>query len=102
LKKAGVAYKVGKFPFLANSRAKTNDDQDGFVKVLIEKDTDKILGAHIIGANAGEMIGEAGVAMEYSASSEDVARVCRRLLSHSTRCRYRADFRYLYQQCLIF
>ncbi|KAG8797120.1 dihydrolipoamide dehydrogenase precursor [Serendipita sp. 399] len=76
LKAAGVEYKVGKYPFLANSRAKTNNDQEGSVKVLIEKETDKILGAHIIGPNAGEMIAEATLAVEYSASAEDVARTC--------------------------
>lgn len=76
LKKAGVNYKIGKFPFLANSRAKTNDDQDGFVKFLVEKDTDKVLGCHIIGPNAGEMIASAGLAVEYSASAEDIARTC--------------------------
>ena len=65
------------FPFLANSRAKTNDDVDGFIKVLAEKDSDKILGVHIIGPNAGEMIGEAGLALEYNASAEDLARTCR-------------------------
>ncbi|KAI8456148.1 dihydrolipoyl dehydrogenase [Phakopsora pachyrhizi] len=74
LQKAGVKYNIGKFPFLANSRAKTNDDSEGMVKFLTEKETDKILGVHIIGPNAGEMIGEAVLAMEYSASSEDIAR----------------------------
>ncbi|KAI9616000.1 hypothetical protein H4Q26_011252 [Puccinia striiformis f. sp. tritici PST-130] len=74
LKKADVKYNIGKFPFLANSRAKTNDDSEGMVKFLTEKETDKILGVHIIGPNAGEMIGEAVLAMEYSASAEDVAR----------------------------
>ncbi|KAG5731584.1 hypothetical protein E4T56_gene3783 [Termitomyces sp. T112] len=76
LKAEGVQYNVGKFNFSANSRAKTNLDTEGFVKVLAEKETDKILGAHIIGPNAGEMIAEAGLAMEYGASSEDVARTC--------------------------
>uniref|UniRef100_A0AC34RF90 Pyridine nucleotide-disulphide oxidoreductase dimerisation domain-containing protein n=1 Tax=Panagrolaimus sp. JU765 TaxID=591449 RepID=A0AC34RF90_9BILA len=71
-----IAFKVGKFPFSANSRAKTNNDQEGFVKVLSEKDTDKLLGCHIIGPNAGEMIGEATLALEYGASCEDIARVC--------------------------
>lgn len=74
LKNANVKYSVGKFPFLANSRAKTNDDSEGMVKFLTEKETDKILGVHIIGPNAGEMIGEAVLAMEYSASAEDIAR----------------------------
>ncbi|CAB05249.2 Dihydrolipoyl dehydrogenase, mitochondrial [Caenorhabditis elegans] len=76
LKQEGVAYKIGKFPFVANSRAKTNNDQEGFVKVLADKQTDRMLGVHIIGPNAGEMIAEATLAMEYGASAEDVARVC--------------------------
>jgi len=76
LKAEGVAYTVGKFPFAANSRAKCNNDTDGFVKVLADKETDKLLGAHIIGPGAGEMINEAALAMEYGASCEDVARVC--------------------------
>ena len=76
LKSDGVQYKVGKFPFVANSRAKTNMDTDGFVKILIDAQTERILGAHIIGPNAGEMIAEAGLALEYGASAEDVARVC--------------------------
>lgn len=76
LKKNGVAYRVGKFPFMANSRARTNDDAEGLVKVITDAKTDKILGAHIIGPNAGELIGELVLAMEYGASSEDVARTC--------------------------
>ncbi|XP_033223650.1 dihydrolipoyl dehydrogenase, mitochondrial [Belonocnema kinseyi] len=76
LKKEGIEYKVGKFPFMANSRAKTNLETDGFVKVLAEKNTDKILGVHMIGPVAGELINEAVLAMEYGASAEDVARVC--------------------------
>nr|AHB50490.1 dihydrolipoyl dehydrogenase [Mayetiola destructor] len=76
LKAEGVEYKVGKFPFLANSRAKTNNDTDGFVKVLADKATDRILGTHLIGPNAGELVNEATLAMEYGASAEDVARVC--------------------------
>ncbi|CAI4228450.1 unnamed protein product [Auanema sp. JU1783] len=76
LKQEGVAFKTGKFPFVANSRAKTNNDQEGFVKVLADKETDRMLGVHIIGPNAGEMIAEATLALEYGASSEDVARVC--------------------------
>jgi len=71
-----VKYTVGKFPFIANSRAKTNNDIDGFVKVLSEKETDRLLGVHIIGPNAGEMIAEATLALEYGASCEDIARVC--------------------------
>ena len=69
-----MEYKVGKFPYLANSRAKTVDDTDGFVKFLSEKETDKILGVHIIGPNAGEAIAEAVIALEYNASAEDIAR----------------------------
>ncbi|RDB16494.1 Dihydrolipoyl dehydrogenase, mitochondrial [Hypsizygus marmoreus] len=74
LKAAGVEYSVGKFNFSANSRAKTNLDTDGFVKIIAEKETDKILGVHIIGPNAGEMIAEGVLAIEYGASSEDIAR----------------------------
>merc|ERR1712066_908269 len=76
LKEEGVEYKVGKFPFAANSRAKAINDAEGFAKVLSCKKTDKMLGAHIIGAGAGEMIAEAVIAIEYGASSEDIARVC--------------------------
>jgi len=76
LKAEGVEYKVGKFPFLANSRAKTNNETDGFVKVLADKQTDRILGTHLIGPAAGELVNEAVLAMEYGASAEDVARVC--------------------------
>jgi dihydrolipoamide dehydrogenase len=76
LKAAGVAYKVGKFPFLANSRAKVNHETDGFVKVLADARTDRILGAHMIGPSVSEMIGEYCVAMEFAAASEDVARTC--------------------------
>lgn len=76
LKAAGIKYNVGKFPFLANSRAKTNLDTDGFVKFLSDKETDRVLGVHIIGPNAGEMIAEAVLAVEYGASSEDIARTC--------------------------
>ena len=74
LKAEGVKYKVGKFMFTANSRAKTNLDTEGFVKILTEAETDRILGVHIIGPNAGEMIAEGVLAMEYGASAEDVAR----------------------------
>jgi len=70
LKAAGVKYKAGQFPFSANSRAKTNLDTDGFVKFLSDANTDRILGIHIIGANAGEMIAEGTLALEYGASSE--------------------------------
>jgi dihydrolipoamide dehydrogenase len=76
LKTAGVAYKVGKFPFLANSRAKINHETEGFVKVLADAATDRVLGVHMIGPSVSEMIGEYCVAMEFSAASEDVARTC--------------------------
>ena len=76
LKAAGVAYKVGKFPFAANSRAKINHETEGFVKVLADAKTDRILGVHMIGPNVGDMIAEYCVAMEFSAASEDVARTC--------------------------
>ncbi|KAH9941954.1 dihydrolipoyl dehydrogenase [Amylocystis lapponica] len=74
LKASGVQYKIGKFPFAANSRAKTNLDTEGQVKFLTEKETDRVLGVHIIGPNAGEMIAEAVLAIEYGASAEDIAR----------------------------
>jgi len=69
-------YKVGKFPFMANSRAKAIDEPEGFVKILADAKTDKVLGVHIIGPHAGEMIAEMSVAMEFGASSEDIARTC--------------------------
>ena len=76
LKAAGVAYAVGKFPFTANGRARANGDTEGFVKILADAKTDRVLGAHIIGADAGTMIAELALAMEYGASSEDIARTC--------------------------
>ena len=76
LKAAEIAYTVGKFPFLANGRAKVNKTTDGFVKVLADAETDRILGVHIIGANASELIAEAAVLMEFSGSAEDLARTC--------------------------
>ena len=76
LKAAGIDYKVGKFPFLANSRARTNADTDGFVKILADAAGDRVLGAHIIGADAGTMIAELVLAMEYGASAEDLALTC--------------------------
>ena len=76
LKQAGVAYRAGKFPFTANGRAKVNKTTDGFVKILADEKTDRILGAHIIGPDAGTMISEITVAMEFSGSAEDVARTC--------------------------
>jgi dihydrolipoamide dehydrogenase len=74
LNEAGVAYNVGKFPFTANGRAKVNHQTDGFVKILADAKTDRVLGVHIIGADAGNMIAEAAVAMEFGAAAEDIAR----------------------------
>jgi dihydrolipoamide dehydrogenase len=76
LKKAGVDYKVGKFPFTANGRARAMLHTDGFVKVLADKKTDRVLGVHIVGFGAGEMIHEAAVLMDFGGSSEDLARTC--------------------------
>ena len=76
LKEKGINYKIGKFPFLANARAKVIDESEGFVKILADSTTDKVLGVHIIGQHAGEMIAEMSVAMEFGASSEDIARTC--------------------------
>jgi dihydrolipoamide dehydrogenase len=76
LKAAGIAYNSGKFPFTANGRAKANQQTDGFVKILADAKTDRVLGVHIVGADAGNMIAEAAVAMEFGASSEDIARTC--------------------------
>ena len=76
LKLRKISYNVGKFPFLANSRAKINDEADGFVKILADKTTDKILGVHMIGPDVGNMIAEMALAMEFGASAEDVARTC--------------------------
>ncbi|MGI9385188.1 MAG: dihydrolipoyl dehydrogenase [Methyloligellaceae bacterium] len=76
LKEAGVEYNVGKFPFTANGRAKVNRTTDGFVKILADKKTDRVLGVHIIGADAGNMIAEAAIAMEFGSSAEDIARTC--------------------------
>ncbi|HEV2954633.1 MAG TPA: dihydrolipoyl dehydrogenase [Xanthobacteraceae bacterium] len=76
LKAAGVAYNVGKFPFTANGRAKVNHTTDGFVKILADAKTDRVLGVHILGADAGNMIAEAAVAMEFGAAAEDIARTC--------------------------
>ena len=76
LKEAGVAYASGKFPFTANGRAKANQQTDGFVKILADKETDRVLGVHIVGVNASEMIGEAAVLMEFGGSAEDLARTC--------------------------
>ncbi len=82
LKDAGVDYKVGKFPFAANSRAKTNHQTDGFVKILADATTDRLLGCHIIGVEAGELIAEAVSVMEFGGASEDIARTCH---GHPTR-----------------
>ena len=76
LKLLGTKYKVGKFPFIANSRAKAINEPEGFVKILADEKTDKILGVHMIGPHVGEIIGEVAVAMEFGASSEDIARTC--------------------------
>ena len=76
LKKDGIAYNAGKFPFTANGRAKANGTTDGFVKVLADAQTDRVLGVHIVGADAGNLIAEVAVAMEFGASSEDIARTC--------------------------
>ena len=76
LKELKVKYKVGKFPFLANSRAKAINEPEGFVKILADEKTDKVIGVHIIGPHAGEIIAEMAIAMEFGASSEDIARTC--------------------------
>ena len=76
LKAAGVAYKIGKYPFTADPRSRANGSTEGFVKVLADKASDQVLGVHIIGAEAGTMIAEAGLAMEFKASAEDIGRVC--------------------------
>jgi dihydrolipoamide dehydrogenase len=76
LKESGIEYNVGKFPFMANSRAKINNDADGFIKILADKSTDKILGVHMIGPDVGTMIAEVVLAMEFGASAEDIARTC--------------------------
>ncbi len=82
LKQAGITYNVGKFPFTANARTKVNQTTDGFVKILADAKTDRVLGVHIIGAEAGEMIHEAAVAMEFGGAAEDIARTCH---AHPTR-----------------
>ena len=76
LNELNIKYKIGKFSFMANSRAKAIDDTEGFVKILADEKTDKVLGAHLIGPHAGELIAEIGIAMEFGASSEDIARTC--------------------------
>ncbi len=83
LKEQKVDYKVGKFPFLANSRAKVNNETDGFVKIIACKKTDRVLGVHIIGPHAGDMIAEMAIAMEFGASAEDIARTCHAHPTHT-------------------
>ena len=81
--KENLKYNVGKFSFMANPRAKVINETDGFVKILADQKTDKVLGAHIIGSHAGEMVGEMVLAMEFGASSEDLARICHAHPTHS-------------------
>ena len=76
LKELNINYKVGKFPFMANGRALTTSSTDGFVKILADSQTDQILGAHIIGHDAGQLIAEIVTAMEFGGSAEDIARIC--------------------------
>ena len=83
LKSEKKSYKVGKFPFLANSRAKVNNETEGFVKILADSITDKVLGVHIIGPHCGDMIAEMALAMEFGASSEDIARTCHAHPTHT-------------------
>ena len=83
LKEAGTAYKVGKFPFTANSRAKTNRQTEGFVKIIADAETDKVLGVHMVGSDAGNMIAEAVLAMEFGASAEDIALTCHAHPTHT-------------------
>ena len=83
LKKSNTSYKIGKFPFLANSRAKVNNETDGFVKILADSKTDKVLGVHIIGPHCGDMIAELSLAMEFGASAEDIARTCHAHPTHT-------------------
>ena len=83
LKNDGVSYKIGKFPFLANSRAKVNNETDGFVKILADSKSDRVLGVHIIGPHCGDMIAEMALAMEFGASAEDIARTCHAHPTHT-------------------
>ncbi|HEY0111847.1 MAG TPA: dihydrolipoyl dehydrogenase, partial [Allosphingosinicella sp.] len=83
LKASGIEVKIGKFPFMANSRAKTNRDTDGFVKVIADARTDRVLGVHIIASVAGTMIAQAAQAMEFGATSEDIAYTCHAHPTHS-------------------
>ena len=83
LKKLNISYKIGKFPFMANSRAKVNNETEGFVKILADSKTDKVLCLHIIGPHSGDMIAEMAIAMEFGASSEDIARTCHAHPTHT-------------------
>tara|TARA_B100000963_G_scaffold213043_1_gene185686 strand:- start:481 stop:1887 length:1407 start_codon:yes stop_codon:yes gene_type:complete len=83
LKEENKSYKIGKFPFLANSRAKVNNETEGFVKILADSKTDKVLGVHIIGPHCGDMIAEMALAMEFGASAEDIARTCHAHPTHT-------------------
>jgi dihydrolipoamide dehydrogenase len=83
LKQESVNYKVGKFPFLANSRAKVNNETEGFVKILADSKTDRVLGVHMIGPHTGDMIAEMALAMEFGASAEDIARTCHAHPTHT-------------------
>ena len=83
LKKDNIKFKIGKFPFLANSRAKVNNASEGFVKIIADEKSDKVLGVHMIGSHAGEMIAEMALAMEFGASSEDIARTCHAHPTHT-------------------
>ncbi|MBD1172847.1 dihydrolipoyl dehydrogenase, partial [Pelagibacterales bacterium SAG-MED05] len=83
LKEENKKYKVGKFPFLANSRAKVNNETEGFVKILADSESDKVLGVHIIGPHCGDMIAEMALAMEFGASAEDIARTCHAHPTHT-------------------
>ena len=83
LKKENIKFKIGKFPFLANSRAKVNNETEGFVKIIADEKTDKVLGVHMIGPHVGNMIAEIAIAMEFGASSEDIARTCHAHPTHT-------------------
>ena len=83
LKEENIEYKIGKFPFLANSRAKVNNESEGFIKILADKKTDKVLGVHMIGPHVGEIIAEVTLAIEFGSSSEDIARTCHAHPTHT-------------------
>ena len=78
-----IKYLVGKFPFVANSRAKVNNETEGFIKIIADEKSDKVLGAHMIGPQVGTMIAEVALAMEFGASSEDIARTCHAHPTHT-------------------